>query len=315
MSVYLLRGAAVALSEFLLTYLAIWLAVTGGWSRWAKGTQRIARTPAANVLYALQLAPFLLAASLTLLFALPAFLRFEPHRAEEEFGWPIVLFGLLCLAFLATGLWRAARAIMQTRRMVRLWNGRTVSTASSAGVPVMETASDAPPLVVAGLLRPRLYVSSSAAEVLSEHELARAIAHESAHVRRHDNLKKLLLRLCCLPVAGALERRWIAAAEMAADMDAVRSRREALDLASALVKASKMATPSPDLAMTFTADGTDLLRARVERLLSWNGDDVASSHWTVICAAISFVAVAFLLTPWYSTLLLAVHEFSEILVR
>jgi Zn-dependent protease with chaperone function len=315
MGIYLLRGTAVALSEFVLLYALLWASVSGSWWLWSRNPKRRQHSSSSNFLLALQLIPFALSAFLVLSLAVPAFLRFEPQRGEEEFGLPIIFFGLLSIALLSVGAWRATRAIRETRRLVRKWDNNAVATEQIAGWPAMSTAADAPPLVVAGLIRPKLYVSSSAAKILSQDELARAIAHESAHVQRYDNLKKFFLRLCCVPSTSALERQWLAAVEIAADMDAVHSRREALDLASALVKASKITAASPDLAMTFTADGTQLLRTRVERLLSWDDSSSKASSYRLVLTISLFAAFAVLTTPWYSTILLAVHQFSEILVR
>jgi hypothetical protein len=118
-----------------------------------------------------------------------------------------------------------------------------------------------------------------------------------------------------VPSSSALERQWLASVEIAADMAAVRTRREALDLASALVKATKIATPAPDLAMTFALEGTELLRTRVERLLAWSDNATQRSPRKLAIAAVSLAALAIMVTPWYSSALLAVHQFSEILVR
>jgi len=314
MSVYFLRGTAVALSEFVLIYFATWFAISYAWSLWPRSSDRISRR-SSNFLFALQLTPFLGALLAVVVLAVPAFVRFEPRGGEEDFGAPVIVLGALCLAVLSMGAWRSARAILEMRRLARQWKGQSVSADDLAGLPVMKTSADAPPLVVVGLIRPRLYVSSSASATLNEQELARAIAHESAHVQRHDNLKKLALRLCCLPFAGRLERQWLASLEIAADMAAVRSQREALDLASALVKASKLAGRSPDLSMTFTVEGSDLLKARVERLLGWKPTSGHQTSRTLIYSAISVTAITLLLSPWYSAMLLAVHEFSEVLVR
>ena len=315
MNTYLVRGIAVALSEFVLAYFALWLSVACGWTLWAKDPRRLARANGPNFLYLLQLAPFFLSVFVVLVFAVPAFVRFEPQRGEEEFGLPIIFLGCVCLLFLALGVWRAATAILRTRTLVRQWNGSAHSVQTFAGLPLMETAADAPPLVVTGLFRPRLYVSASASEVLTEQELARAIAHESAHVRRRDNVRKLLLRLCCVPSVRPLERQWLASLELAADAEAVRSRTEALDLASALVKASKLVSASPDLAMTFTSEGSELLRTRVERLLSWSDRQSQRPSHALIYTVASLAAASLLLWPWYSALLLAIHQFSEIIVR
>ena len=313
MSQYFLRGTAIALSEFTLLYLAAWFVVSIGWSVWAKRARLSVSTGNSNFLFLLQMTPCLFAAGIVLAFAVPAFWRFEP-RGEEEISASVTLLGALCVVFFLIAVGRVIQAFWQSRKLVRSWNRCAVATEELAGLTVVKTAADAPPLVIAGLLRPTLYVSSSASELLSEPELARAIAHESVHVRRHDNLKKLLLRLCCFLSARPLERRWLASLEITADQDAVRNRREALDLASALVKASKLVSPAPDLAMTFTGDDSDLLRTRVERLLDWNAGRSTRRPRILVYAA-SMIALALLLLPPYFSLLLAVHQFSEFLVR
>ena len=73
--------------------------------------------------------------------------------------------------------------------------------------------------------------------------------HEIAHVRRRDNLKKLLLRFVAFPRMAGLEAAWIEATEMAADDAAVLNASEALDLAAALLKLSRIRpiVPSVDL--------------------------------------------------------------------
>jgi len=62
-----------------------------------------------------------------------------------------------------------------------------------------------------------------------------------AHAHRRDNLKKLLFRFCAFPGMSRLEAAWCEAEEMAADDAAVASVGDALDLASALIKLSRLA--------------------------------------------------------------------------
>ena len=315
MSAYLIRGTAVALSEFVLIYFATWATIAAAWSLCTKRPHRDIHATS-TLLYGLQLSPFVLSTLMTALLVIPAFVRFEPLRGEEEFGPPIIILGSFCLLLFALGLWRAGNAVLQTGRLVRRWHPRTSSSRNFPGIPIVETAADAPPLVVAGLFRPRLYVSSSAAQVLSEAELARAIAHEASHVRRCDNVKKLVLRLCCVPPSRSIERRWLASLELGADLDAVSSRHEALDLASAIVKTSRLAGRSPDLAMTFATPQSDLLQARVDQLLSWETRTSRHSRvFRMVIAVGSLAAALIVLAPFYSATLLAVHEFSEFLVR
>ena len=103
---------------------------------------------------------------------------------------------------------------------------------------------------------------------MSEGELARAISHESAHITRHDNLKKLMLRVCSFPRFGQLEQQWLAAVEIDADQHAVSNKREALDLASALVKASRLSIPTAELTTNLTGEPGALLQVRIQRRLA-----------------------------------------------
>ena len=209
---------------------------------------------------------------------------------------------------------RVTTSLFRTWRFTRLWSRTSVPIGSFAGMAAVRIRGDAPALTITGLLRPTIYISSAATNLLTESELALAIEHEVAHARRHDNVKKLIMRCCCLLPVPALERRWLALIEIDADAEAVSSHHEALDLASALVKASRISAGSPDLVLPFASDAAHLLRIRVERLLSWERR-APRSRLPIICCAISLLAGCLLLLPCYPTLLLAVHEFSEILVR
>ena len=55
-----------------------------------------------------------------------------------------------------------------------------------------------------------------------------------------DNLKKLVFRFCPFPGMAKLESAWSQAAELAADDAAVSNLNDAVDLAAALVKLSRL---------------------------------------------------------------------------
>jgi len=154
-------------------------------------------------------------------------------------------------------------------------------------------------------------------------ELQAALNHEVAHVRRRDNLKKLMLRCVAFPGMTGLEAAWLEATEMAADDAAVSNAGEALDLASALVKLSRLqpvewATVDPTIGLTaaLVHGSAAVVSARVERLIAWSSDCLAPpktfSPWYGLGAAAATVAV-FLVT--YGHLLVQVHMATEWLVR
>jgi Zn-dependent protease with chaperone function len=309
-SSYLLRAIAVAMSEFALVYLALWIGVAS-WSLWKCRRADVAGSP--QTLFVLLLTPFVASFCLVAGFAIPSFLRFEPMRGDERFGPVMSVLALLSVVLLARGLQGGAQALLGTWRVTRQWNRQSHPVAAVSGVHVRQT-SDGPALSVTGLFSPTVYLSASAKDLLTESELTLAIQHEIAHVGRHDNLKKLIMRCCSLLPVPFFEQRWLALLEMDADTQAVSSRHEALDLASALVKVSRIPASSPDLALPFASFADEVLRARVERLLSWKAP-TRRSRLLAICAAISLLGGCALLFCFYPTLLLAVHELSEMLVR
>ena len=99
---------------------------------------------------------------------------------------------------------------------------------------------DDPQAFCIGLLRPRVYVSRAALELLGEEERAAVLAHEAHHARRRDPLRLLVGRalgegLFFLPVVRRLAERYAALAELAADEAAAAQRGGRRALASALL--------------------------------------------------------------------------------
>src|SRR5207237_776775 len=132
--------------------------------------------------------------------------------------------------------------------------------------------------------------------VLSHDELRVAVQHELAHMRSRDNLKKLVFYCAPFPWFVGLERAWQDAAELAADDGAVASMPEALDLAAALIKLSRLIPikGTPAFTMALVA-GHGSVSERVERLLAWNARQrinhtgwiyvVPASLAAILCAA------------------------------
>jgi hypothetical protein len=136
-------------------------------------------------------------------------------------------------------------------------------------------------------------------------------------VRRRDNMKKLLLRFVAFPGMAGLEAAWLEATEMAADDAAVSKAAEALDLAAALIKLSRLPVAPPvDLTAALVHASASIMHARVERLIDWRDEHLVSSArfslWYRLGAACAAVA---LLAVGYSQLLVRVHTATEWLVR
>jgi len=155
--------------------------------------------------------------------------------------------GLTSVVSLALGsvsvavLLLAGRSVLrQTRASRRFLSelGPLAATAGPGGERVFQ--GRAPQAFCAGLLRPRVYVSSGALMTLTREELGAVLAHEAHHARLRDPLRILFSRvlgeaLFFLPGVRQLGERYGALAEVAADQAAVRTAGGRAPLASALL--------------------------------------------------------------------------------
>jgi len=314
---FALRGIAVAFSVFVMVYGIVSLAVGCTWRRIQLRAQHFPVDRLANLLFALRMFPLAIATVITAAFTVPSFLLLEPRSIEEPVGAiPLVL--ALCGAALAVfGLVNAALAIRRASRTISGWTSAARPVDSPIPFPVLRIGCSVPAMTAAGIVRPRILLSGSAEFVLNGNELRTALNHEIAHIRRRDNLKKLLLRFVAFPGLRGLESAWLEATEMAADEAAVSSTADALDLAAALIKLStiRAVEPAPDLTAALVHGSGALINARVERLISWTGECRRSRDslaWRGVGAVVATIA---LFAVTYGSLLARVHAATEWLVR
>jgi len=230
-----------------------------------------------RTLYRIQLAPPLAALFMTTAVCIPAYLRFEPNRQVESVS------GLCLLLAAATGLWlsvslfRGLRTLRHTLRFTRACRRSGQLLPGAGALPVFAVERPAWPVALLGFLRPLIIVST---DLLAEHglrsdALAIALDHERSHATHRDNWK--LLSLSFLPRLNFLTGdpwtpAWRAAADWAADDDAVRGdRNRSLLLAEAIVRTARTArvltghaAPVIHTALT-TAEAR--LVTRIDRLL------------------------------------------------
>ncbi len=319
---FALRGIAVSFSIFFILYSALSLAVCLAWRRvWFYAEPSAKRR--ADLLFALRMAPVVAAMGVTLVLAVPSFLLLEPRAVEESMGAVPVVLGLCGIAVLLSGAWTAAQALVRVSRTVVRWSSqaRVIGCGpldSSREVSVLRTSAVAPPLTTAGILRPRVWLSGAAEFVLTERELQSALRHEVFHVRSWDNLRKLLLCLAPYPGMSQLENAWREAAEMAADDAAVSNASEALDLAAAVIKLSRLiplALPA-ELTTALVHSPAESVNARVERLIAWTErQQKPAPRYLSMYTLVAAVAMIGTLALTYSQLLLRVHQATEWLVR
>lgn len=313
---FVARCIGVSLALFTFVYVAMSVAISRGWNWVPQVCKPRSGRGSARLLFALRMTPFVLASVFTLLFTLPSFLLLEPRSSDEAVGTAPTILALICLALLAAGVGRALSVLRKTSRALKGWLEGSRVVADSP-VPVFQTSKRAPALTVAGVRDAKVLVSEAAAAALAPAELQTALRHEMAHVQAHDNLKKLLCRLALFPGMGALECAWSEAAELAADDAAVGSLQDALDLAAALIKVSRLeAVPSVGLTTGLLHSSTGLSQ-RVQRLISWQESGVehargSSKRWLAVPTAMATLLV---LVATYSSALTQVHALTEWLVQ
>jgi Zn-dependent protease with chaperone function len=279
--VYLLLGTCLALSA-LLAFNAFASALAE--LTWRAVAPRVADRPAAvraRLLFALRVSPPALAASLVFSLLLPAYLLHEPHDTDEELGASLLLLAAASAAGVMLAFWRVARTWLATRRLARDWMRHAEPFAAGvARVPAYRIRHSFPVIAVIGVLRPRLFIASQIFDSLTPGELAAALAHERGHVEARDNLRRAVLQagqdalLLLAPLGRSLRREWQRESEMAADEFAASAGpAAALDLASAIVKISRLIPPGATPTLPAGAhllgegDGEDGLSRRVRNLL------------------------------------------------
>jgi beta-lactamase regulating signal transducer with metallopeptidase domain len=163
---------------------------------------------------------------------------------------------------------RTARALAALPR-TQLPGPARAAALRADGTRVVCLRGGDPTVFCAGLWRPRAYLTSTAARTLSPAELDAVLAHEAAHARRRDPLRRLLNHaaadvLFYLPLTPWLSDRRAEQAELAADRAAI-AQTGPRAVASALLSIDPAAPfHSTELAATASFDGA--IDARIAQL-------------------------------------------------
>jgi Zn-dependent protease with chaperone function len=123
-----------------------------------------------------------------------------------------------------------------------------------------------------GFWRSKLILSTGLLHTLTAEELRGLLEHEAAHHERRDNLIKLALSFCtytslAIPFTRLLLRWRSLEVERFCDEIAASRTNAPLDIASALVKLRRRASPTPLAASSFVADSSSSFHLRVSRLI------------------------------------------------
>jgi len=276
--IFAARGVMVSLAFFAIVYSFLSLLLMLLWRGWRRIVPRNVETP--NLLFWLRLLPFVFSAAITVFLTFPSFLLLEAHSMDEDLGTFVLC--LCSLLFLGGGLFRVIAAQGRTRRAEAEWLETASRAEGGESGPATFAYPNPLPIMLAGIRTPRVLVSKAARALLTEGELQAAVRHEMAHLRSSDNLKKAIFNFISFPGMACLERAWQEAAELDADLKAVSTRGEALDLASALVKLSRGCPPLAPALATGLVGVAESVAMRVERLLEWERSPKAIQHWRYV---------------------------------
>lgn len=202
------------------------------------------------------------------------------HRTEQFIEtllpWLIAswLLGVFLFSFRSLGGWAYTQRLKrsQARLILGQWQEsiQRLSRVLRVTKPVLllESSLVRVPTVV-GWLRPALLLPTSALIGLTPQQLEAILAHELAHIRRHDYLVNLLQTiietlLFYHPAVWWVSRRIRVEREHACDDFAVAVSGDALLYARALTRMERLRKASPDFAMA--ANGGSLM-SRIHRLV------------------------------------------------
>ncbi len=314
---FALRGIAVSLTFFVLLYCLLSTLVAIAW-RSLKLWHAPARSLAA-LLFALRVLPMGASVVITFVFVVPSFQLLEPRsmNIDEGIGAMPLALGLCALVLITCGCFRVITAQTTTSRVVARWLEGAKPLAGDGGARTVTFRSrcETPPLALVGVRKPRVLVSESTVALLGDNELHTALKHEFAHMQSRDNLRKLVLRFCPFPGMARLESAWSQAAELAADDAAVSNLNDAVDLAAALVKISRL-VPVEAVPVCTVGFVTGSISARVARLLAWDETQKAATTrirpWYAVAPVLVALACVF---ATYGPVLALAHEMTEWLVR
>lgn len=193
--------------------------------------------------------------------------------------------GALAVAALARAVLARVRAARGLRRLERL--------ARPAGDDLLVAPAHTAFCFVAGLGRPRVFVSSAAWSALEEPERRAVLAHERAHIAHRDLVTRALLGVAALLGAPILAPRvlalWSRATERLRDHDAARVV-DPTTVARALVALARLAARPAPVGLSFVAS-TDLVD-RVEALLAGRPNGAAAARRLLRTAAAVLAGVA-----------------------
>jgi hypothetical protein len=220
-----------------------------------------------------------------------------PAWSGHELPW--VLFGLASAVAVGAAT-TAARALVGGRQIERALRA---ASRPEAGLPARVVVSETPLSLTAGLRRPTIFLSSGLLRALPRPFLDVVIAHERAHVARHDTLRALLASVLAWLHFPWTRHRLLAdlalAHEEACDDRAGREVGSRVVVARAIIAVERLLAQAA-LAPTAGFMGGNVT-ARVERLLRDDGDESRGPHGLLAAGVVAALLVSVLVPVHHLT--------------
>ena len=267
---FLARALIQAAAAHLIVSTLVSLAVAITWP--AVAARRGPAIIVARRLFRARMAPSAAGLAAAML-VLMAYALWEPRVDVEPVGAVARATAAAGAVLTGAAVIRGARALRHSRDVQRALVRASGGALPALPMPAFLIESRFPIVAVVGLVMSRLFVARRVIEVCTAEEFDAVVAHEHAHARAHDNLRRLAMTaspdlLALLPAGRRLQEGWTEAAELAADEWAARHTAGGLHLAAALVKVARLAvTPAPPLTASTLFEGQPITE-RVRRLLA-----------------------------------------------
>ncbi|MGA7622808.1 MAG: hypothetical protein WCA91_04455 [Candidatus Acidiferrales bacterium] len=318
---YFVKLFCLCLASFFLLHAALGLAVWLVAPVAIRLVEKMQARMAARFLLFLRLLPILAAGVVVLGVGVPSYMWLEPRTTGESVGLACFAAALLGLASWCVSIARALRLALRSSHYMRRCEriGREISV-GGASIRTSLLDLDAPVIALAGVFRPKVWVSRSVIDALSAEQLEAALRHENAHRVSRDNLKRLLFRLApdIFPLTlrlGTLERAWARFSEWAADDETTcGDARLSLVLAAALVRVARLGAAPPQ-AVSWTPLIAGDLSTRVDRLLGKKvGTSTPAWRGGALLGMPTILTVFAATVMHWAVILRAAHEILERLV-
>jgi Zn-dependent protease with chaperone function len=276
--VFYLLGLSITLAFLLIVNMTAAVAASLVWRAISGFIDHVSVRTRAKIIFGLRTLPIAIALIFVLAFIVPAYLLHEPEDSGEVVSTKLAFIAMLCSIGVTVAVIRVLQTWLSTRRLMKNWLGSSTRIEiEGIGLPIHRISHQFPVLAVVGVFRPRIFVAEMVLASLADNELRAAIAHEYGHLHGRDNLKRTVLRICrdlvILPIGKGLDLAWAQNAEAVADEFAARAdSRKAIDLASALVKITRIvpqdSAPSLPVGAYIITDREGDIASRVRRLLN-----------------------------------------------